>query len=229
MDADVTFTINGMVFNAKTDKNGIASITLNLNPGTYTVKTSVSGHEVLNNIQIKHILSAKMTVKVKKSKGKTIIKIFAKEHKIKQTIKVKFKFTGKNKIKVMFGSVMKNQKVTVKFKGKKFTVKVNKKGYGKLKLSKKVVKKLKKGKTYKAKVTYKGDKIYRKVNLVVKFNGKKYKVKTNKNGVGKFKVTKKMVKKIRKGKTVRYTVTYKNDSIKRFISVLLLQLIELTF
>ena len=114
---------------------------------------------------------------------------------------------------------MKKQTVLVKFKGKTYNVKVNKKGVGKLKLTKKVAKKLKKGKKYKAKVTYLGSKLYKKVKVTVKFNGKKYKVKTNKKGVAKFKVTKKMVKKFKKGKKVKYTISYKQDTLKRFVKI----------
>ena len=114
---------------------------------------------------------------------------------------------------------MKKQTVTVKFKGKTYKVKVNAKGKGTLKLDKKVAKKLKKGKKYTAKVTYAGPKLYKNVKLTVKFNGKNYKVKTGSNGVGKFKVTKKMVKRLKKGKTVSYTVTYKQASLERFVKI----------
>ena len=216
---NVSFNINGQIFNTKTDGNGIASFKISLKPGTYTVKISAGNHEVSNKIIIKHIISAKKTTKVKKSAKKTIIKITLKGHNVKQTSKVKFKYLGKNKVKVKFGKNMKKQKVTVKFKGKTYNVKVNKKGVGKLKLTKKVTKKLKKGKKYNVKVTYNGPKLYKKVKLVVKFKSKKYKIKTNSKGIAKFKITKKMVKKLKKGKKVKYTITYKKDTVKRFIKI----------
>ena len=215
----VTFNINGQIFNAKTDGEGLASVKISLKPGTYTVKTSIGNHEVSNKIIIKHIVSTKKVTKVKKSAKRTIIKITVKGHNVKQSSKLKFKYSGKNKVKVRFGKNMKKQIVTVKFKGKTYNVKVNKKGVGTLKLTKKVAKKLKKGKKYKAKVTYSGPKLYKKVKLVVKFKGKKYNVKTNSKGIAKFKVTKKMVKKLKKGKKVKYTITYKKDTVKRFVKI----------
>ena len=82
-----------------------------------------------------------------------------------------------------------------------------------------VAKKLKSGKKYQLKVTFIGPKLYKNVKLVVKFNGKKYKVKTNNMGVAKFKVTKNMVKKYKKGKKVKYTVSYKNDKITKYMKI----------
>ena len=94
------------------------------------------------------------TSDVKKSENKSVISSTLKGHKVKHTVKVSFKFKGKKSIKVKFGKKMKNSVVTVKFKGEKYTVKVNKKIIGILKLTKNVAKKLKKGKEYKAQVTY---------------------------------------------------------------------------
>ena len=85
--------------------------------------------------------------------------------------------------------------------------------------AKKVTKVKKSKKVTKIKITLKGKKAYKNKKLVVKFNGKKYKVKTNSKGVAKFKVTKKMVKKFKKGKKVKYTITYNKDSLKRYIKI----------
>lgn len=216
---NVAFNIIGQIFNAKTDGNGFASVKISLKLGTYTVKTSAGNHEVSNKIVIKHIVSAKKVTKVKKSAKRTIIKITVKGHNVKQSSKVKVTYNGKNKVSVKFGKGMKKQTVSVKFKGKTYKVKVNGKGKGTLKLTKKVAKKLRKGKKYSLKVSFKGPKRYKNVKVTVKFNGKKYKVKTNKAGEAKFKVTKKMVKKFKKGKKVKYTITYKLDTINRFVKI----------
>ena len=199
----VKFTVAGKTYYATTNANGIATVKPSLAPGKYTITASYLDKSVKNSFTVKQIISAKKTTKVKKSKKKTVIKITVKGHKVKQTVKVKFKFKGKKKVKVNFGKDMKKQTVTVKFKGKNYKVKVNSKGKGTLKLAKKVAKKLKKGKKYKTKVTYNGPNLYKKAKLTVKFNGKKYNVKTNSNGIAKFKVTKKMVKKLKKGKKSR--------------------------
>ncbi|WP_407377534.1 hypothetical protein [Methanobrevibacter sp.] len=215
----VKFTVAGKTYYAPTNAKGIATVKLSLAPGKYTITASYSGKTVKNSVTVKQIISAKKTTNVKKSKKQTFITITVKGHKVKQSVNVKFTYKGKNKIAVSFGKDMKKQKVTVKFKGKKYYVKVNAKGKGTLKLTKKVAKKLKKGKKYTTKVTYKGPKLYKKAKLTVKFNGKKYSVKTNAYGIAKFKVTKNMVKKLKKGKTLGYTITYKKATLKRFVKI----------
>ena len=215
----VKFTVAGNTYYANTDAKGVATVKLSLAPGKYTVTAEYSGKTVKNTVTVKQIISAKKTTTVKKSKKTTLITITVKGHKVKQSVSVKFTYKGKNRVAVSFGKDMKKQTVTVKFKGKTYKVKVNAKGKGTLKLAKKFAKKLKKGKKYTSKVTYKGPKLYKKATLTVKFNGKNYKVKTNGNGIAKFKVTKKMVKKLKKGKTVAYTITYKKATLKRFAKI----------
>ena len=51
--------------------------------------------------------------------------------------------------------------------------------------------------------------------LKVKFNGKTYKVKTNSKGVGIWKVKKSMIKKLKVGKKVKYTITYGKDALTK--------------
>ena len=55
--------------------------------------------------------------------------------------------------------------------------------------------------------------------LTVKFNGKKYTVKTNKNGVAIWKVKKSMLKKLKVGKKVKYTVTYGKDVLTKKLTI----------
>ena len=83
----------------------------------------------------------------------------------------------------------------------------------------KKVTKVKKSRTTKIKITLKGKKPYKKKKLTIKFNGKKYKIKTNKKGVAKFKVTKKMLKKFKNGKKVKYTVIFKSDKLTRYLKI----------
>ena len=157
-------------------------------------------------IVVKSLLSAKKTTSVKKSASVTAIKITVKG----KTSKVKFTYKGKNSISVSFGNTWKNQKVLVSFKGKTYQVKVNSNGKGTLKLNKADVRKLKKNKKYTASVykSYTG-------KVKVNFN---YSVKISK-GACDFKVTKKMVKNLKKGKTVKYTVSYNADKITRYVKI----------
>jgi len=220
VNATVTVNIGGNIINVTTDKDGKASIPLNrYAPNTYKVTASSGSINASSTVVINHIIEAKNTSKVKKSAKKTIIKITVKGEKIRQTQKVKFKYTGGKKVKIKMDKELKKQVVSVNFKGVVSSVKLNKKGVGKLKLNKKQLKKLKKGKKYKATVTFNGRKLYKKVVLNVKFNGKTYKVKTNKKALGKFKVKKKMVKKLKKGKTVPYTITYMGDTVQKFVKI----------
>ena len=50
--------------------------------------------------------------------------------------------------------MIKGKKITFKFNGKTYNVKTNRKGIAKKTLNRKVIKKLKRGKTYAVKVTY---------------------------------------------------------------------------
>lgn len=135
----VTFKFRGKTYSAKTDKNGIAQITLNkkvikkLKAGkTYPVEISYLTDTIKTSVKVEHMLASKKLVTVKKSAKK---------------------FTLKAKLKINKKPV-KGKKITFKFKGKKYTAKTNKKGIAKLKIKKNVIKKLKKGKKYAVKISY---------------------------------------------------------------------------
>lgn len=57
----VTFNINGVFYNRTTDNNGVASLNINLNPGTYiiTATNPVNGEQHSNKITVKSKLDAK--------------------------------------------------------------------------------------------------------------------------------------------------------------------------
>lgn len=141
----VTFTINGKKVTASTDKNGYASVKINLPPKSkaYTVTASYLGVKVTNKVTVKSIITAK-NVNVKKS---------AKKLKIKVTLKKVDK------------KYLKGKKVTLKFKGKIYKVKTNKKGVATFTIKKNVLKKLKAGKKYAYKVTYLKDTTTKKITV----------------------------------------------------------------
>ncbi len=128
----VKFTIAGKTYTRTTDKNGYASLKINLKPGKYTIKASYGGVTVKNKVTVKSIITIK-NVNAKKS---------AKTVKIKASLK---KVNGK---------YLKGKKLTLKIKGKKITAKTNKKGVAVFKIKNSIVKKLKKGKKYTLSVTY---------------------------------------------------------------------------
>lgn len=55
--------------------------------------------------------------------------------------------------------------------------------------------------------------------LTFKFNGKKYKAKTNKNGIAKVTVKKSVLSKLKVGKKVSYQVTYLKSTVKKSVKI----------
>ena len=207
--AEVVFNVDGKVYSRNSDAEGYAILVLNLAPGSHIVTAQYDGKVKSTSIVVKSLISAKKTTTVKKSAKSTAVKITIKG----KTSKVRFTYKGKNKVSVSFGNTWKNQKVVVALNGKNYEVKVNAQGKGALKLTKAAGKKLKKNKKYSASVfkSYSG-------KVKVSFNGKTYSVKISK-GVCDFKVTQKMVKNIKKGKTVKYTVTYNADKFTGSVKI----------
>ncbi len=66
---------------------------------------------------------------------------------------------------------------------------------------------------YKLKKKLKGKKI------IFKFKGKKYTAKTNKKGITKVKINKKVIKKLKKGKKYTVKITYFKVTIKTKVKV----------
>ena len=137
---------NTIHYVAKTDKDGYARLKINLNPKKYTFYAEYKSYKTNNNkVVVKQTLKlVKKTVKVKK--GKKIV------------LKAKLKWSS--------GKAIKGKKIVFKFKGKKYSAKTNKKGIAKVTIKKKsVLKKLKKGKTYKFTAAYKTNKVKGKVKI----------------------------------------------------------------
>ncbi len=149
-DAPITINFNGKNYGYITDANGQVKMPVGLlAPNTYSAKVSFAGDDTYQ--------SASSTVKVVVKKAKPKLSATKKKFKLKSA--KKYKVTLKTNKKV----AMKKVKVSIKVKGKTYTAKTNKKGQAVFKL-----KKLTKKGTYKAVVTYKGDKCYKKVKKTVK-------------------------------------------------------------
>ena len=129
----VKMRVAGKNYFVKTDKKGYATLKLRLSAKTYNIAVSYKGFATKNKVKVKSVVKpVKKTVKVKKTAKK---------------LKIKVKLKGKK--------VLKKKKVYMKFKGKTYKAKTNSKGIATFKVPKKVIKKLKKGKKYTAKFTYK--------------------------------------------------------------------------
>ena len=141
----VKLNINGEIKTVKTDKNGYASVKINLSPKSkaYTVTASYLGVTVKNNITVKSLIVAK-NLKVKKTSKKIKIKITLKK---------------------VDGKYLKGKKVSLKFKGKTYKAKTNKKGVATFIIKNNIVKKLKVGKTYSYQVSYIKDTLSKKITV----------------------------------------------------------------
>jgi hypothetical protein len=134
--AKVTFTINKKTKTVTTDENGIAKIKITDIPKKYTITTKYAGKTYKNTVTVKHVLKA----------SKVTVKKTAKEFTLKATLKIN-------------GKLVKGKVIKFKFNGKTYKAKTNKKGIVQKTLTKNVIKKLKKGKTYSVKVIYLKDTI----------------------------------------------------------------------
>ena len=134
--AIVKFTINGKTTTAKTDSKGIAKVKITDIPKTYTIKTVYNGKTYTNKVTVKQVLKT----------SKVTVKKTAKKFTLKATLKIN-------------GKLQKGKTIKFKLNGKTYKVKTNAKGVAQKTLNKKVIKKLKKGKTYTVQVTYLKDTI----------------------------------------------------------------------
>lgn len=133
----VIFTIDNKDYVGRTDENGVATLSVNLQAGTHYIYTEYNNVIGKNQIVIKKAAS-KITAKKKAFKAKAKVK--------------KYAITLKNNK----GKAIKSVKVTLKIKGKTFTAKTNSKG----KAIFKITKLTKKGK-YSAKVKFAGNGYYK--------------------------------------------------------------------
>ena len=148
VNEDVIIELDGQSKHYKTNGNGQVKVyTESLVPKTYKAKVTVLGDNKTSSFNI--------NIAVKKAKAK----IVAKKKKFKAKKKVKkyaiYLKAGKKPIK--------NARVIFKIKGKTYKAKTNNKGRAVFKL-----KKLTKKRTYKATITYKGNKWYDKATKKVK-------------------------------------------------------------
>lgn len=219
-NAKVTIKVDTIVYTVKTDSNGVFKFNKKLAVGNHAVVivNPVTREYKLTNLKI-----------VKRITGNKNVAIFFADGS-----NYKVRIIGDNGKYVGAGKVVK-----INVAGKTYSVKTNKKGYANLKLSlkvkkytitvkykgfttknkvtvksvlkpvKKTVKVKKTARKLKIKVKLKGKKVLKNKKVYMKFRGKTYTAKTNKNGVATFKVPKKVIKKLKKGRKYKAVFTYK--------------------
>ena len=135
----VIIKLNKKTYKAKTSVNGYITLKIpkTLKPGTYKLTATYKGQTIKKAIKVKQNLKTTKKYSVKKTAKKLVIKATLKNGK----------------------KAVKGKKITLNINGKKFSAKTNKYGIAKFTIKKNVIKKLKKGKTYTVKVTYKKDTI----------------------------------------------------------------------
>jgi predicted outer membrane repeat protein len=140
----LTVSVGGNVYTIKTDKNGIAKLTLKNNPKTYSVKITFNGDNYIGSSKsvkvkiVKPIIKASK-LKIHKKRKFTVIFKDANKKPIKK-VKVKFKIKGKTYIRTTNSKGKANIKINLKA-GKKYKVKVgfkDTKYYGTTTLTKKI-------------------------------------------------------------------------------------------
>ena len=77
----VTFEINGGRYNRTSDENGTARMTINLEPGNYTIKTTFNGTAVENTITVLPTLIADNLVKYYRNASQFFISLIDGEGK----------------------------------------------------------------------------------------------------------------------------------------------------
>ncbi len=111
-NATVLLKVNGIKYNRNTNDDGVGKLTINLNPGIYTITTSYKNISVSNTIKV-----------LSRFKSKDITSSYGKETKFYLTV-----LDGK-------GNVMKNQSVTFKVAGKIYKSNTNSNGIATIKLN----------------------------------------------------------------------------------------------
>ena len=227
------FKVNGKTYTVKTDNKGIAKLTESKLPvGAYEVEITnlQTGEVVKHNLTIvKRIVENKdLTMDFLDGSQYVVRAIGDNGQPVGAGEVVKFSANGKN-----YASVTDSKgyaKLTINLNPKKYTITAHYAAYKvsnnlkvkqTLKLVKKTVKVKKTAKklVIKAKLKWSNGKAIKGKKLTLKFKGKTYKAKTNKKGIAKFTIKKKVIKKLKKGKKYKYSVAYKTNIVKGKVKV----------
>lgn len=202
-NTDVKITVNGVAYTKKTNANGVASLAINLKPGTYKVVAvnPATGYSLTKTFKILSTITASDISKVYTDGRKFSAKFYKSNGKVLANKNVKFKINGKTyKVKTNSKGVASLSLKTLK-KGTYKIISYNTDGLTKTnKVT--VVKSVATSLTTSAYTFLKSDSKTIKVKLLNKFgyapskgkvikikiNGKTYSKKTNANGIASLKL-----------------------------------------
>ncbi|AMK15055.1 adhesin-like protein [Methanobrevibacter olleyae] len=227
-DQNIQITIGNLKYTIKTDIRGYATLTIKQKAGKYNIIASFNGNSEYgpdNIVSTLRILDSPIT----KNKNRKIyfggrfkvqiINVYGKHVGAGKT--VKFTIAGKTYTRKTDKNGYASLKIRLKPRAKKYTITTK---YGKFIKKNKITVKpvltvktivMKKGKRikfYVKLINTKGEPRAKK-RIIFRFDGKKYKIKTNKNGIATLKI-----KYLRKGKHRIYT-QYGKAKIKNTIKI----------
>ena len=230
-NTNVTFAVGGKEYTVLTDENGVASLNIGLAPGNHTIVAvnPVTGDESYNTTNIVPRLV----------ENKPVVMDFADGSKFAvRAIGDDGKPVGAGEKVLMFVNGITYEVITDETGLAELTINLNPnwylitaqyKGYNisdnievkQILTAKKVqkVKKSKKKNKVKAKLRFSNGKPLSGVKVTMKIKSKILTAKTNSKGVAKFKLSKKVVKKLKVGKKYRVTFTYLTNTINKHIKV----------
>ena len=230
----VKLFLNGTEYAVAEIINGVATFYLGNVKGTYYCKVQYYGDSkyapstqgfsitirppriAASALSIVYTAKKKYSVTVYKTNGKVAsgVKVtFLINNKAYKTVKTNKKGVASVAISKVPGSY----KITSKALGVSATKKLTVKHLVSLKKVK--VKRSAKKLVLTATLKKVNGKYLKNKKVTFKFNGKKYKVKTNKKGVAKLVIKAKVLKKLKVGKKVKYQATYLKDTVKKTVKV----------
>ncbi|MBR3213761.1 MAG: Ig-like domain repeat protein [Methanosphaera sp.] len=231
-NTDVQFVVNGKTYTVKTDDKGIARLSASkLGLGTYNVTSinPVTGQKVTKQLSIVKRLVDNKDITMDFSSGKAYtVKVIGDDGKVVgegefihlyvNSIHYVGKTDKNGIVKLVINLNPGKYKITAEYKHYKVANNIKVKQI--LTLVKKTVK-VKKGKKLKLKATLKwaNGKAIKGKKITFKFKGKKYMAKTNKKGIAKVTLKKKVIKKLKKGKKYRYSAKYLTNMVKGKVKV----------
>ena len=230
--ADASVFINNV--EVKTNGEGVATSDFNFGVGTHKITVGFKGDSQYN------ATSEIVTVKVlsRFSGNKNIVMDYYDGSKYKvRIVGDDGKFVGANQVvKITIAKTAKNVKtdkngyaiLTITNTPNRYTITATYKGQSvkntlqikqTLKTSKVTTKKTAKSFSLKATLKTSKNKPIKGKTIIFKFNGKTYSVKTDKKGIATVKITKNVIKKLKKGKKYTFTVKYVSNTIKNQVIV----------
>ena len=218
----------------KTNGEGIATSDFNFEVGTHKIAVNFKGDSQYNATS--EVITVKVLSRFVENKNIVIDYYDGSKYKVR-IIGDDGKFVGANQIvKITIGKTAKNVKtdkngyaiLTITNTPNKYTITATYKGQSvkntlqikqTLKTSKVTTKKTAKSFSLKATLKTSKNKPIKGKTIIFKFNGKTYSVKTDKKGIATVKITKNVIKKLKKGKKYTFTVKYVSNTIKNQVIV----------